>query len=294
MTSPPPAPATRGSTAGAEASSDRARSVANLAGGITPDGTASPAATLELPSGTRASVFLRLLAIQGSWNYETMLGNGVAFAMEPALRRLDGGRDGAAYRAAMARNCRFFNAHPYMAAMAVGALIRAELAGDEPARIERFRTALCGPLGSCGDRLIWASWLPLCSLLALAAWGLGGGPLLVVGGFLLLYNLGHLGLRAWGLHVGLREGLKVAACLGSPPLRRGPELLGRGGAFLAGLVLPLAVLRSVGTSHLGIAVAVLGAGALVGGLLVRVQGRWEGWRVAIPILVLLVLFSVTV
>ena len=29
-----------------------------------------------LPLRTRASIFLRLLAIQGSWNYETLLGNG--------------------------------------------------------------------------------------------------------------------------------------------------------------------------------------------------------------------------
>lgn len=248
----------------------------------------------RLPTGVQLAVFLRLLAIQGSWNYETMLGNGVAFAMEPALRLLEGGRDGAAYRAAIARNHRFFNAHPYLASMAVGALIRAELDGEPPSRMERFRTALCGPLGSCGDRLVWASWLPLCSLLALVAWGLGGGPLLVVGGFLLLYNAGHLTLRAWGLRVGLRDGLKVASRLGTPVLRRGPELLGRVGALLAGLVLPLAALRSVGTSHLGVAAVVLAAGALLGGLLVRVQGRWEGWRIALPILFLLVLFSVTV
>ena len=68
---------------------------------------------------------------------------------------------------------RYFNAHPYLAALAIGALARAELDQVPPARIERFRSALCGPLGSVGDRLVWASWLPGCSLIALLIFGLG-------------------------------------------------------------------------------------------------------------------------
>ncbi len=247
-----------------------------------------------LPWHLRATILLRSLAIQGSWNYETMLGNGVAFAMEPALRRLPGGRGGEAYRAAMARQCRYFNAHPYLATLAVGALLRAELNGDSPERIERFRSALCGPLGSCGDRLVWAAWLPLCALIGLVIWGLGGSPLAAVGSFVVIYNIGHVALRIWALNVGLRDGLRVAGALGAPWLRRGPDWLGRVGAVLAGAILPLATLRAVGPSHVGVAAAVLLVGALAGGLLVRVQGRWEGWRLALPLLLLLVLFSVTV
>ena len=38
-----------------------------------------------LPWATRAAMLVRLLGIQSAWNYETMLGNGIAFAMEPAL-----------------------------------------------------------------------------------------------------------------------------------------------------------------------------------------------------------------
>jgi PTS system mannose-specific IID component len=40
---------------------------------------------------TWLSVFVRTLAIQGSWNYETLLGNGVGFALEPVLRQLPSG-----------------------------------------------------------------------------------------------------------------------------------------------------------------------------------------------------------
>src|SRR6185503_4231336 len=132
---------------------------------------------VRLPLMTRAAIFLRLLAIQGSWNYKTLLGNGIGFCIEPALRRLPGGVDGEAYRAALARQSQYFNAHPYLAAVAVGALARAELDGEPPDRIVRFRTALCGPLGSVGDRLVWATFLPACYFLALLVFGLDGGPL---------------------------------------------------------------------------------------------------------------------
>ena len=127
----------------------------------------TPVARLTLPLGTRISIFLRLLAIQASWNYEILLGNGIGFCTEPALRLLPGGKGGEAYHAALARHSQYFNAHPYFAGVAVGALIRAELDGEPAIRIERFRTALCGPLGSVGDRLVWAAWLPFCSVLAL-------------------------------------------------------------------------------------------------------------------------------
>lgn len=249
-------------------------------------------APIPVPLGTRLGILGRLFAIQGAWNYETMLGNGIAFAMEPALRRLPGGRGGAAYREAMARQSRYFNAHPYFAAVAVGALARAELEGEPAARIERFRTAVCGPLGSCGDRLVWAAWLPFCSLLALAAWGLGAGPALVVGLFLLLYNAGHLAVRAWALHTGLVRGMQVASALGAPWLRLGPQYLGQAGALVAGLVLPLSFARVLGGGLSPLLVAAAGGAAACALLLVRVHGRWEGWRLVLPFLVLFVLISV--
>ncbi|HJU64988.1 MAG TPA: PTS system mannose/fructose/sorbose family transporter subunit IID, partial [Gemmatimonadaceae bacterium] len=184
-----------------------------------------------LPMRTRAAMFVRLLAVQGSWNYESLLGTGIGFCTEPALRGIDGGVEGKPYREALARESRYFNAHPYLAAIAVGALARAELDGSPPAQIERFRTALCGPLGSVGDRLVWAGWLPLSSLIALTAFAFGAGPLATVLLFLIVYNVGHLGLRAWGLRTGWRHGLRVAVALGNPMLRRGPQYVSRGVAL---------------------------------------------------------------
>lgn len=247
----------------------------------------------RLSLATRASIYFRLLAIQSSWNYEILLGNGIGFCMEPALQQLPGGKDGAAYRDALARQTHYFNSHPYLAGVAVGALARAELDGEPPATIERFRTALCGPLGSLGDRLVWASWLPACSLLALAAFGLGAGPLLSLLVFLVPYNLGHLALRAWGLHVGATRGLRVASALAAPWLRRGPEWIGRAGAALAGLAIPLALYRIAGDTTISFAGfgVVLVLAVLGGGALLRLPARLEGWRVAIVALAVYVLLS---
>lgn len=244
----------------------------------------------RLPFRTRAAMFLRLFAVQGSWNYETMLGNGIAFAVEPALRLLPGGRGGAAYRAALARQGAYFNAHPYLASVAVGALARAELDGEAPERIERFRTACCGPLGSVGDRLVWAGWLPACSLLALAAFGLGASAAGVVSLFLVSYNAGHLALRIWGLRAGYRDGLRVAQTLGTPLLRKGPAHLSRVAALFAGIALPLALRGVVGSTH-GTLAIVLALAAIGAAALARLHGRVEGRRLAVAGLAAFLLFA---
>ena len=64
------------------------------------------------------SAFLRTLLIQGSFNYDRMIGVGLAHSMEPLVGDMD--------KDVAARSAQFFNAHPYMAGVAVGALARAE------------------------------------------------------------------------------------------------------------------------------------------------------------------------
>ena len=59
------------------------------------------------------AALLRLFTVQGSWNYDRMIGVGVGIAEEPLLRDLRSGPDnGAAYHAAVARGAHFFNSHP--------------------------------------------------------------------------------------------------------------------------------------------------------------------------------------
>lgn len=253
--------------------------------------TTSPRLMPYVPFSTKAAIFIRLFAIQGAWNYETLLGNGIAFCVEPSLRLLHGRDEGGKYREAMAREARYFNAHPYLASLAVGALARAELDQVDPVLIERFRRALGGPLGSVGDRLIWASWLPFCSLLALGAFGLGASPGIVVLLFLGVYNVGHVALRAWGVRTGFRKGLRVSEALGHPVLRKGPIIIGGAACLTAGFALPLALHEIIGPGRaLAGTVFVVGISGTV--LLARFGGRGEGWRLALGVLALFVLFSV--
>ncbi|MEO8337772.1 MAG: PTS system mannose/fructose/sorbose family transporter subunit IID [bacterium] len=252
--------------------------------------TPPSAPVVRLSAFTWVNIFARSLAIQGSWNYETLLGNGIAFSVEPALRQLPGGVHGAAFKQAITRESAYFNAHPYLASVAIGALARAELSLVPPDRIERFRTALCGPLGSVGDRLIWAGWLPFCSLVALLAFGLRATPIFVLTLFLVLYNTGHLAIRIWGLHVGWTRGLGVASALGNPVLRQGPTHLARAAAATAGIAIPLTAARLLG-HHVALVGVVLGASAIAAIVLIRLQGV-EGYKLALVLIALFALVSV--
>lgn len=181
-----------------------------------------------------ARALLRLFAVQGSYNYERMLGVGVGVAEEPLLRDLADGR----YGPAVARGAHFFNAHPYLIGLAVGAAARAEHEGATPDQVERLREALCGPLGSLGDRLVWAGWLPFLSGLTLAAVALGAGWW-AVAAFLVVYNVGHVALRWWALRAGWAYGTRVGVALHSPVLQKAAAVLGPAMACAVGAALPL-------------------------------------------------------
>jgi PTS system mannose-specific IID component len=142
-----------------------------------------------------------------------------------------------------------------------------------------------------GDRLVWAGWLPFCSLASLAVFGLGASALAVVMMFLVLYNVGHFGLRIWGLNTGWNHGLRVASALGNPVLRRGPQMIGRLAALATGVAIPLAIGRIIGPGRPLMGVVLVGV-ALGSFLIVRLQNRIEGWRLSLIVLTALVLYSV--
>ena len=107
----------------------------------------------------RTRALIRLLGVQAAWNYERMQGTGMGHAAEPVLRAAFAD-DRARYRESLGRASAFFNANPYLAAAAVGAEARAEADGAPGPQVERLRIALCGPLGSLGDRLFWTGLVP--------------------------------------------------------------------------------------------------------------------------------------
>lgn len=192
----------------------------------------------RLPRSVVRSMFLRSFAIQGSWNYRTLQGSGFAFALMPVLRWVH--RDEPAkLQAAVQRHASLFNAHPYLAGIALGAVARMEADAEDPVLIERFKTALRSSLGTLGDRVVWAGWRPACVLLGLFVLLATKSALAAVLAFLVVYNLGHLGLRWWGLQIGLDYGIQVGERLRRAPLARWHETIVGGAALLLGLVLPL-------------------------------------------------------
>jgi PTS system mannose-specific IID component len=219
--------------------------------------------------------WMRTLIVQASWNYDRMVGVGVAYAMEPLLRDLPGGRSSGRYAAALRRVAGFFNAHPYLTGMAAGALARVEHDGVSEAQADRLRNALIGPLGSVGDQLIWAGWLPLSAavgLLVAVTWSVPAGAVT----FLVVYNVVHLALRSWGLSVGWRAGMGVAGALGSRVLHAGLRLGAVAALFTIGLALPLVsswLMREFGASERLSAGAVAALGLVLTRVLVpRVSG----------------------
>jgi PTS system mannose-specific IID component len=184
-------------------------------------------------------MFARSLAIQGSWNYRTLIGTGFAYAILPALREIFRDRP-ADFRAAVQRHTQIFNSHPYLAGVALGAVARLEAEAAEPALIERFKSAVRGSLGSIGDRLVWAGWRPACALGALAVLFAGAPWWLAVLAFLAVYNAGHFALRIWGFRIGFGHGKGVGEYLRRSPLPDVQRGVASSGAFLLGFLLPLA------------------------------------------------------
>ena len=227
---------------------------------------------------------LRSFSIQGSWNFETLLGYGFGFALLPVLRSVYG-RDGMALREALARHSRLFNSHPYLSPLALAAVARLEVERQPPETVERFKTALRGALGGLGDRVIWAGWRPVCLLAALAALLSGAPWWLAVGGFLVLYNAGHIALRWWAFRVGWRQGLSVAARLRHSWFWDADRPLHQAGPFLLGLTAVLLLGRGVGGDWGVLPATATGLALLAGVLLGPRVRRWAEAAVVIFLIV---------
>ena len=180
---------------------------------------------------------LRLFAVQGTWNYERMLGVGFGYGAEPLLEDLKAA-DPVRHSEAVVRSAEFFNCNPNLAGLAVGATVRAEYDAAPGAQIARLRTALCSPLGALGDQLFWAGLLPALVGLALIVVVLGGGLWGIIG-FLVAYNVVHVWTATWSLLTGLATGMDVGAAIGSSWIPRAIPRVGVAAGFAVGLAAPI-------------------------------------------------------
>lgn len=231
---------------------------------------------------------LRLLAVQGTWNYERMLGVGMGYAAEPLLDDLKT-VDPARHTEAVVRSTDFFNCNPNFAGLALGATVRAEYEEVPGAQIDRLRTALCSPLGALGDELFWAGLVP--ALVGLAITGLAFGfGWWAVAGLLVLYNLIRFGTGIWALRTGFDAGMRVGSAIGTSWVPRAVARVGPVAGATVGLAIPVAagwLLRGFGLEGAVGALAVAAVGAAI--------SRWFGTaltsvRFALLAMALLLLF----
>jgi PTS system mannose-specific IID component len=250
-------------------------------GGASSTGTARRSAA-GVPRAALASCFARSFLIQGSWNCRNMLGAGFAYALLPVLRSLH--TDRAARHASVARHLELFNAHPYLTNVALGAVVRLEAEGADAETVRRFKVAVRGPLGGLGDRLVWATWLPGVSLLALTLYWIGLPGWVSVVAFLVVYNVGHVGVRLWAFRIGLAEGRDVGGRLATADLSGFTSRLEKIASFLLGGLVGAGLVGGQGLGAAGPTWIVLAAVAALAGLLVG----HRAWRPAAVTVVLAV------
>ncbi len=212
----------------------------------------------------RWRALLRLLAVQGTWNYERMLGVSMGYAAEPLLEDLKT-VDPVRHGEAVVRSTEFFNCNPNLAGLALGATARAEYEAVPGEQIARLRTALCSPLGALGDELFWAGLVPALVGLALVAAVLGAGWW-AIGGFIALYNLVRFGTAVWALRTGFDAGMRVGSAISASWIPRAVARIGPLAGAGVGLAIPVVAgwyLHGFGWIGALGALAVAGVGAAV-------------------------------
>jgi PTS system mannose-specific IID component len=206
---------------------------------------------------------IRLLFLQGAWNYERMIGVGMGFAAQPLLEDLKSA-DPLRHAEASVRSADFFNSHPYLAGLALGALVRCEYDQVPGPQIARLRVALTSALGALGDQVFWAGIVPAVVGLALVGVTVGAGPAWV-GAMLGLYLVIRVLTGAWALRTGLRSGARVGDAISQSWLRPAALWAGLSAGLLIGMAVPAVtgwLLRPLGWDTVVLAIATLAAGLL--------------------------------
>ncbi len=181
----------------------------------------------------------RLFALQAAWNYDRLQGVGFAWALEPLVRPVREG-DPERYRQILGRAAAYFNTNPFVAGLAVGAVAKTEVNGTDVAKVERLRTAIKGPLGALGDRLMWAGVLPAASAIGVIV-AVTADPWLGGAVFLLVFNIPHLILRFWGIREGWRRGPTVAMAMNQYVLQHALKVVGPAAVAGLGIATPVAI-----------------------------------------------------
>jgi len=174
-----------------------------------PEETNNAAATQKLSKSTIRSLFLRSLALEANFNFETWQNTGFAFAIIPVLKKLY--RTKEAMASALKRHLQLFNTSPYGSTLVIGITAAMEEQNSQDAdfdeeSISSVKLGLMGPLAGVFDSLFWGTFKVIAAGVgtSLAMKGNILGPIL----FLLIFNVPHLLLRYNLTFIGYNAGTK--------------------------------------------------------------------------------------
>lgn len=163
------------------------------------------------PVLTKKACRWSLMAVT-TFNYDTQLAPAVVFGIGPLLRKIY--PDDEEYVEALNNHFRYFNTHPWVANLVLGATLALEdkegiSAADA---VQNIKVSLMGPLAGIGDTLIWTLLPTILGSIA-GYMALEGNP---VGTILwLLTNVFFIAVRTQLMWVGYREGTKLITKFGS-------------------------------------------------------------------------------
>jgi PTS system mannose-specific IID component len=193
-------------------------------------------------------VFLRLLYLQGLLNRRGMQNLGLASALAPVCGKL-GGEEGSSL---LPKHLAFFNCNPNFVPLIVGGVLRLEEdrrdgkpVGDHD--IDRFKSALAGPLAAMGDLLFMGNLKPLALTFAcvFAIYNFPIGLLAV----LLLYNAAIVGCRLWGLYFGYARGWELVDAVSGSRFQRVLGVVEGASAVTGAVVVGALAHRFAGAGH---------------------------------------------
>jgi len=153
-------------------------------------------AVQKLTKGDIRSIFLRSLALEANFNFETWQNTGFVFSIIPALKRLYTDKDDMAK--ALKRHLQLFNTSPYGATLVFGITAAMEERNSQDPdfdeeSISSVKLGLMGPLAGVFDSLFWGTLKVIAAGVgtSLAIKGNILGPVI----FILIFNIPHLLLR---------------------------------------------------------------------------------------------------
>jgi fructoselysine/glucoselysine PTS system EIID component len=180
--------------------------------GMTGEGGVSEGVLAVRPPITNGDLrwmFLRSMALEANFNFETWQNTGFAFSILPALKKLYPGKE--AMAAALRRHLQLFNTSTYGSTLIIGLTAAMEEQNSRDAdfnseSINSVKLGLMGPLAGVFDSLFWGTLKVIAAGVgtSLALKGHLSGAVL----FILLFNVPHLLLRYQLTFIGYRAGTR--------------------------------------------------------------------------------------